>query len=66
MSLSFLCIQELLVVIRETENDELTSVMEELIETYSDQIGDVAVSLCASLVSTAIGPTHLNCYIVQK
>ena len=24
--------------------------MEELIETYSDQIGDVAVSLCASLV----------------
>ncbi len=38
-------------MIRETENDELTGVMEELIETYSDQIGDVAVSLCASLVS---------------
>ena len=44
-------IQELLVVIRETENDELTSVMEELIETYSDQIEDVAVELCVSLVS---------------
>ena len=38
-------------VIRETENDELTSVMEELIETYSDQIEDVAVELCVSLVS---------------
>ena len=38
-------------VIRETENDDLTSVMQELIETYSDQIGDVAVSLCANLVS---------------
>ncbi len=37
-------------MIRETENDELTGVMEELIETYSDDIGDVAVNLCASLV----------------
>ncbi len=37
-------------MIRETENDELTGVMEELIETYSDEIGDVAVNLCASLV----------------
>ncbi len=37
-------------MIRETENDELTGVMEELIETYSEQIGDVAVSLCTSLV----------------
>ena len=51
LRIQFPYIQELLVVIRETENDELTSVMEELIETYSDQIGDVAVSLCASLVS---------------
>ncbi len=41
---------ELLVVIRETENDDLTSVMQELIETYSEQIGDVAVDLCANLV----------------
>ena len=43
---------ELLVVIREIhlENDDLTSVLEELIKTYSDQIGDVAVSLCANLV----------------
>ena len=43
---------ELLVVIRETENDDLTSILPELMETYSDQIGDVhvAVSLCANLV----------------
>ena len=41
---------ELPVIIRETENDDLTSVLQELIETYSDQIGDVAVSLCANLV----------------
>eukprot|EP00731_Ephydatia_muelleri_P006488 Em0003g736a len=46
-----LIIQELLVVIKETENDDLTSVLQELIETYSDQISDVAVSLCANLVS---------------
>lgn len=37
-------------VIRETENDDLTSVMQELIETYTEQIGDVAVDLCANLV----------------
>ena len=55
-------VQELLVVIRETENDELTSVMEELIETYSDQIEDVAVGLCVSLVSqhTATGRSDGN------
>ena len=41
---------ELLVVIRETDNDDFTSVLQELIETYSDQIGDVAMSLCANLV----------------
>jgi hypothetical protein len=45
-------IQELLVVIKETENDDLTSVMQELIETYADQIEDVAVAICSNLVST--------------
>ena len=43
--------QELLVVIKETENDDLTNVLQELIETYADEIGDVAVSLCQELVS---------------
>jgi len=45
---------ELLVVIRETENGDLTNVMQELIETYAEQIGDMAVSLCASLVSCRV------------
>ena len=38
-------------VIKETQNDDLTSVMQELIETYGDQMADVAVSLCQELVS---------------
>ena len=37
-------------VIKETENDDLTNVMQELIETYADQMGDVAISLCQELV----------------
>ncbi len=37
-------------VIKETENDDLTNVMQELIETYADQMGDVAVELCKELV----------------
>ena len=41
---------ELLVVIRETENDDLTEVMQQLIETYADQMEDVAVSIASNLV----------------
>ena len=37
-------------VIHETENDDLTAVMQELIETYADDIADVAVNLCVRLV----------------
>ena len=37
-------------VIKETQNDDLTNVMQELIETYGDQMGDVAISLCQELV----------------
>lgn len=44
-------IQELLVVIKETENDDLTGVLEELIDTYPHQIGDVAVGLCQHLAT---------------
>ena len=38
-------------MIKETENDDLTNVMQELIETYADQMGEVAVNLCQELVS---------------
>ena len=41
---------ELLRVIKDTENDDLTEVLQELIETYSDNIIDVAVDLCSTLV----------------
>ncbi len=37
-------------VIKETANDDLTQVMTELIETYGDQMADVAISLCRELV----------------
>jgi predicted Rdx family selenoprotein len=47
-------------VIRETENDDLTAVMQELIETYADDIADVAVQLCASLVGKLIGVTTIT------
>ena len=45
---------ELLVVIKETENDDLTEVMQQLIETYASQIEDVAVSISNHLVSDII------------
>ena len=38
-------------VIKETENDDLTVVLQELIETYAEEIEDVAVGLCTNLVS---------------
>ena len=38
-------------MIRESENDDLTGVLEFLIKVYSSDIGDVAVELCAHLVS---------------
>ena len=37
-------------VIKETQNDDLTNVMQEIIETYGDQMSDVAVTLCQELV----------------
>ena len=47
-------------VIKETENDDLTSVMQELIETYADEIGDVAVAICSNLVSS---PPYVCIYL---
>ena len=42
---------ELLQVIKDTDNDDLTEVLQEIIETYDDCIVDIAVELCTSLVS---------------
>ncbi|XP_063677673.1 importin-7-like [Bolinopsis microptera] len=45
-------IQKLLVSIKETENEDLTYVMQELIEKYSEDIHTVAVPLVTELVKT--------------
>lgn len=44
---------ELLKVIRETENDDLTGVMQKLISTYGDQeqVASIAVDIARDLVS---------------
>ena len=47
---------ELLKVIRETENDDLTGVMQKLISTYGDQeqVASIAVDIARDLVSQFI------------
>ena len=48
---------ELLRVIKETENDDLTSVMSKLITTYGDQeqVAGIAVDIAQELVSGTLG-----------
>jgi len=43
---------ELLNIIRETENDELTTVMQKILSTYTEQLIPVAVEICQHLVTT--------------
>jgi hypothetical protein len=43
---------ELLNIIRETENDDLTSVMQKIVCTYTEQLVPVAVDICQHLVGT--------------
>merc|ERR1712106_325786 len=43
---------ELLKIIRETENDDLTSVMQKIVCTYTEQLVPVAVDICSHLVGT--------------
>ena len=45
-------VSELLNIIRETENDDLTSVMQKLVCTYVDEITPLAVEITTHLVST--------------
>jgi hypothetical protein len=44
-------IEELLKMIKESENDDVTSVLEYLIKVYGADIGDVAIDLCTQLAS---------------
>merc|ERR1719232_421022 len=43
---------ELLKIIRETENDDLTTVMRKIVCTYTEQLVPVAVDICQHLVGT--------------
>jgi hypothetical protein len=43
---------ELLKIIRETENDDLTNVMQKIVCTYTEQLVPVAVDICQHLVGT--------------
>nr|CAD7199735.1 unnamed protein product [Timema douglasi] len=43
---------ELLKIIRETENDDLTSVMQKIVCTYTEQLMPIAVEMCQHLAKT--------------
>ncbi|PIK52316.1 putative importin-7 isoform X2 [Apostichopus japonicus] len=45
-------LQALLVVIRETENDDLTNVMQKLIHTYEEMVAPIAVEITKHLAET--------------
>lgn len=42
---------ELLAIVRETENDDLTTVIQKIVYTYSEQLMPIAVEICQHLVS---------------
>lgn len=50
---------ELLNIIRETENDDLTSVMQKLVCTYTEQLTPIAVEMCTHLVSFVTSHFHI-------
>ena len=43
---------ELLKIIRETENDDLTTVMQKIVCSYTEDLMPVAVQMCMELVQT--------------
>lgn len=43
---------QLLTVIRETENDDLTNVMQKIVYTFSEQLVPIAVEICQHLATT--------------
>jgi hypothetical protein len=50
-----LIITQLLQIIKDTDNDDLTEVLQEIIETYYDCIIDIAVELCSELAASFTG-----------
>ena len=51
---------ELLNIIRDTENDDLTSVMQKIVCTYTEQLTPVAKDMCIHLVDTFAQVRNLN------
>ena len=51
---------ELLNIIRETENDDLTSVMQKIVCTYTEQLTPVAKDMCIHLVDTFAQVRNVN------
>ena len=51
---------ELLHIIRDTENDDLTSVMQKIVCTYTEQLTPVAKDMCIHLVDTFAQVRNLN------
>lgn len=45
---------ELLTIIRQTENDDLTSVMQKIVCTYTEQLMPIAVEICQHLVNITL------------
>ncbi|MCL4127370.1 UNVERIFIED_CONTAM: hypothetical protein GTU68_054243 [Idotea baltica] len=45
-------VQELLKVIKETENDDLTNVMCKIVTTYAEQLTPIAAEMCTQLANT--------------
>ena len=45
-------VQELLKIIKQTENDDLTNVMCKIVTTYTDQLTPIAADMCAQLADT--------------
>ena len=43
---------ELLEIIRQTENDDLTTVMQKIVCSYTEELIPVAVEMCTHLVTT--------------
>jgi len=45
---------ELLTIIKQTENDDLTNVMQKIVYRYTEQLVSIAVEVCQHLVRSLI------------
>lgn len=55
--------QALLHIVRETENDDLTNVIQKMICEYSDEVTPIAVEMTQHLVSSLLECMLISCMI---